>query len=386
MRLRYCSLSLADRITGRPNKTKDWLMKTVWPKRIRSLCLTMAFATTALAQPTTAPSLRAAKAGAKPVDQDSVVVSEKSEAVIKGALKFLAIKQSPNGSWNAGAGEHPVAMTAYVLMAFMAAGNTPNEGEYGRNVTRGMQYLMERVGPDGFISSGGGSERGGSNMYGHGIATIALGELYGMTKDARLKQKLELAIHLIENSQNDQGGWRYAPRKSDADLSVTVLQVVALRAAKNGGLDVAQSTIDNAVAFVKSCYDPDSGGFTYQPHNQQPGFARTAAGIYCLQVCGLYSDPLVAKGSAYLNDGLGNPMEWYTYGHFYAAPAQYMIGGKTWTNWYGRMEKELHEGVHRNGDFASWDPYDHKVGEIYATAVHTMILAMPYHYLPLYQR
>jgi hypothetical protein len=26
------------------------------------------------------------------------------------------------------------------------------------------------------------------------------------------------------------------------------------------------------------------------------------------------------------------------------------------------------------------------VGEVYCTAVYTMILAMPYHYIPLYQR
>jgi hypothetical protein len=342
-----------------------------------AFCLPI-FADTAAPRPSTKPPT---------IVQDNVIVDDATEKVIKGALKYMATKQSPNGSWNAGGGEHPVAMTAYTLMAFLAAGNTPNEGEYGKNVTRGMQYLMERVGPDGYISAGnGGGDRGGSNMYGHGIASIALAELYGMSKDPRLKQKVELAIHLIENCQNDQGGWRYAPRKSDADLSVTVLQVVALRAAKNSGIDVAQTTIDHAVDFVKSCYDKEAGGFTYQPHNRQPGFARTAAGIYCLQVCGLYDDPMVAKGSQFLIDQRGNPHEWYTYGHFYAAPAQYMIGGDTWKTWYERMNKELLDNVHRDGEFASWEPLDHKVGTLYATAVYTSILAMPYHYVPLYQR
>src|SRR5437016_9795217 len=88
-------------------------------------------------------------AGAPPVVQDNVMVDDTTEKLIRGALKYLAAKQSPNGSWNAGGGEHPVAMTAYTLMAFLAAGNTPNEGEYGKNVTRGTQYLIERVGPDG---------------------------------------------------------------------------------------------------------------------------------------------------------------------------------------------------------------------------------------------
>ena len=340
--------------------------------------LQLAFGTSVFADP------------AKPapaVVQDNVTVDDNTEQIIKGALKYMAAKQTPNGSWNAGGGEHPVAMTAYTLMAFLAAGNTPNEGEYGKHVTRGMQYLIERVGPDGYISAAGAnSDRGGSNMYGHGIASIALAELYGMSKDPRLKVKLELAIHLIESCQNDQGGWRYQPRKADADLSVTVLQVVALRAAKNSGIDVAQGTIDRAVSFVKSCNDSSDGGFTYQPRNRQTGFARTAAGVYCLQVCGLYDDPMVAKGSEFLMDGRGNPHEWYTYGHFYAAPAQYMIGGDTWKKWYERMNKELTETVKREGDFASWEPIDHKVGPLYATAVYTTILAMPYHYIPLYQR
>jgi hypothetical protein len=321
-----------------------------------------------------------------PVVQDNVTVDAKTERVIRGALKFLATKQTPNGSWNAGGGEHAVAMTAYTLMAYLAAGNTPNEGEYGKAVNRGMQYLLDRVGADGYISTPNGS----SNMYGHGIATIALGELYGMSRDPRLNEKLEKAVHLIESCQNDQGGWRYAPRKSDADLSVTVLQVVSLRVAKNSGIDVSQQTIDKAVRYVRTCYDKQSGGFTYQPRNRQPGFARTAAGIYCLQVCGLYDDPMVATGSRYLLNGLdggpGNMHEWFTYGHFYAAPAQYMIGGDTWRTWYLKVSKLLLDNVHQEGEFASWEPIDHKVGTVYATAVYTMILAMPYHYVPLYQR
>src|SRR2546423_6028351 len=86
-------------------------------------------------------------AAAPPVVQDNVIVDDTTEKLIRGGLKYLAAKQSPNGSWNAGGGEHPVAMTAYTLIAFLAAGNTPNEGEYGKSVSRGTPYLLERVGP-----------------------------------------------------------------------------------------------------------------------------------------------------------------------------------------------------------------------------------------------
>ncbi len=317
--------------------------------------------------------------------QDKVVVDEKTDVVIRGSLKWLASKQNANGSWSSEQGqEHQVAMTGYVLIAFMAAGQLPDEGEYGANVTKGMNFLVNCVQRDGFIQFGNGT-----NMYGHGVATIALAELYGQTKDPRLKAKLDLAVKLIINCQNSAGGWRYPPRVCDADISVTVLQVVALRAAKNSGLDVPQTTIDNAVKYVRSCYDEQSGGFTYQPHNKSPGFARTAAAIYSLQVCGEYDDPRVRTGSKYLAGNREKDRQWFTYGNFYAAPAQYMIGGETWKNWYEWIDKTLLGAAQKQGDMIFWEPrFDggRGVGRLYCTAVYTTILAMPYHYLPLYQR
>ena len=110
-----------------------------------------------------------------------------------------------------------------------------------------MQYLLDSTSADGLI----GNRNDGQYMYSHGIASIALAELYGQTRSTGMRPKLEKLIRLIIASQNAEGGWRYRPVASDADISVTVLQVVALRAAKNGGLDVPQTTIDNAVRYGK---------------------------------------------------------------------------------------------------------------------------------------
>lgn len=336
--------------------------------------------------PTTAPtaSVRA---------PDTVVVDPKTEEIIKGALKYLAAKQTPNGSWTSSNGEHPVAVTGYTLMALLAAGNLPNEGEYGRNVTSGMQFLLNCVRSDGYITSeGAGAGKKGSNMYDHGVATIALAEIYGQTQDPKVREKLSLAIKLIQSAQSKTGGWRYQPRPADADISVTVLQVVALRAAKNAGLDVPQKVIDSAVEYVRSCYDAKSGGFSYQPHSG-PGTARTAAAIYSLQVCGLYDDPMVKAGSDYLLKAKVRPEgEWFTYGSFYAAPAFYMIGGDKWKTWYNNIKPILLAKVNTSEadkSIAYWEALDNNtrsVGPVYGTAVYTMILAMPYHYVPLYQR
>ena len=82
--------------------------------------------------------------------------------------------------------------------------------------------------------------------------------------------------------------------------------------------------------------------------------------------------------------------DWFTYGHFYAAPAQYMIGGETWGKWYAMIKGQLLSAVTPKGDQYYWEQGklgdNRSVGPVYATAVYTMILAMPYHYVPLYQR
>ena len=324
----------------------------------------------------------------QPARKDLVRVDEKTEAIIKGALKWLVSKQLPNGAWGATGEEqrYQVAITGYVLMAFEAAGQLPGEGEFGKNVTLGMQYLLDQVSPEGLFAN----RNSGQYMYGHGIATIALAELHGQTRSPTMRPKLEKLIKLIIASQNKEGGWRYRPVASDADISVTVLQVVALRAAKNGGIDVPQATIDNAVRYVKSCQHAPSGGFAYQP-GRDPGFARTAAAIYSLQVCGLYDDAMVKMGSEFLVKNYEKNDQWFTYGNFYAAPAQYMIGGESWAKWYARLKDVLSKNVTPlRGDMYYWEPKLDAglggVGPAYCTAVYTMILAMPYHYIPLYQR
>lgn len=311
------------------------------------------------------------------------VIDGTTEGVINGALRYLAGQQRPNGAWVQGSGktDFEVAMTGYVLLAFMSTGNLPDSGPFAQNVRKGQDFLLEAVGPDGLFTSGGKA----SYMYGHGIATVALSELYGQTRAAAIRPKLERLVRVIIGAQNKAGGWRYNPQPREADMSVTVLQLVALRAAKNAGLDVPQEVIDSAVGFIRSCYDEKSGAFCYQP-GQQPGFSRTAAAIYSLQVCGLYNDPMVAAGSKYLFGHRGGGQGWFAYGLFYSAPAEFMIGGESWVQWYSWIHDLLLEKAHREGDQVYWDLFADPYSKLYTTAVYTCILAVPYQYLPLYQR
>ena len=63
----------------------------------------------------------------------------------------------------------------------------------------------------------------------------------------------------------EAGGWRYSLRGWDSDISVTGWQLMALRAAKNLGCDVPTDNIERAVDFIKSCNDPNTGGYRYRP-------------------------------------------------------------------------------------------------------------------------
>ena len=82
-----------------------------------------------------------------------------------------------------------------------------------------------------------------------------------------------------------------------------------------------------------------------------------------------------------------NSHQWYVYGNFYAAPAQYMIGGKTWERWYKVIADTIVKDVKPAAGAYYWPQHRRGgVGPVYTTAVFTTMLAMPYHYIPLYQR
>ncbi len=357
------------------------------PQRLAAFLLTAGLMLSCACKPLVAQS---------PASGEMVKVDPVTEAVISGALKYLAAQQMPDGSWSGGKenpkNQWPVAMTSYVMMAFMANGNLPNAGPYAKQVKNGMQFLLDSAQADGTFREVDRSHY----MYSHGLATMVLAELYGETQDPAIRTKLDHVVLLIVHGQNAEGGWRYQPGSKEADISVTVPQTVALCAAKRAGIAVPQATIDKAIAFIKSCQVKDEG-FAYEPGKGGPNFARTAAAIYGLQLTGLYDDPVIAQGSRYIAPIIqkcnqpGWQTEWLTYGSYYAGVANYLIGGETWKAYYETFGRQyLVKHAITAGDQSHWDiSLDNNakdVGSNWCTAVFTTILSLPYGYLPLYQR
>ena len=136
-------------------------------------------------------------------------------------------------------------------------------------------------------------------MYSHGFGTLFLAEAYGMTHRPEIREKLRKAVQLIIDTQNNEGGWRYQPVKNDADLSVTICQINALRAARNAGLYVPKETVDACINYVKQSQNPD-GGFRYMLSGGASAFPRSAAGVVALQSAGEYDSKEIRDGLAYL--------------------------------------------------------------------------------------
>jgi hypothetical protein len=276
-------------------------------------------------------------------------------------------------------------------MAFLSSGALPGQGLRERHcqaVEKALDYIMAHTEPTGFITANR------SNMYSHAFATLFLAEAHGTTlhpDSKRLHDCLKRAVRLIVRSQNQLGGWRYQPGMPDADMSITVCQVVALRAARNAGVRVPRETIDAAVAYVKESFVPLSAGvgaFKYQIEPRFAGFrhrysfALTAAGLTTLYGAGEYNAPQVRQGLRYLwsarpPSSMARGTFDYFYGQYYAIQAAFQAGGTYWARWYEWIQNDLLELQAADG---SWTDL---VGPNYATAMAAIILQMPNQYLPI---
>ena len=299
--------------------------------------------------------------------------------------EYLAKQQRPDGAWD---GNN--APNALALLAFMGRGHVPGRGPYSDVLEKGKKFILRTQDANGvFVPQ---RAAGSGPMYQQGLATLALAELYGMDPDPELEAALRKSVDLLIQCQSDRGGWRYQPQKSDEDLSVTVMQIVALRAANNAEIPVPAATIEKAVTYVKSCADP-AGGYGYQNGSRKP--PTTAAGIVSLQLLGYHEDPTIPAALDYL---VSLPVEWgnagdisyYFYFHYYAMQATYQAGGKHWSDWHPRVRELLLEKQNPDG---SWDmpgggESDGVVGpnKVYWTSMATLVLEVYMHFLPAYQR
>lgn len=309
-----------------------------------------------------------------------------TEASIDAGLAWLASEQQENGSFG--------LVTSYRAnpgvvglcgLAFLSSGSTPGRGPYGANLNLAIDFIVSCARPSGYIVEEDWKYYHGP-MYGHGFATLFLAEVYGMDPRENVRDVLERAVQLIIASQNEQGGWRYTPESREADISVTVCQAMALRAARNAGIAVPKETIDRCVEYIEQSQNAD-GGFRYRLlEAAESKFPRSAAALVALFTSGVHEGPVIERGLDYLmefvpGDVQSRNQEYYFYGQYYAAQAVWHAGGDQWRIWYPQVRDELIELQLREGRWS--DPW---IGDEYATAMALIVLQIPNGYLPIFER
>lgn len=323
-----------------------------------------------------------------------VPASDDVTRAIERGTAFLTAQVHEDGSV-ASRRRHPTANTALVIMALTAVGHQPTDlTPQGKLLRDAMRFILDekRQTPEGYFG-----RADNSRMYGHGITALMLCEMLGMgidqEQDRLIRERAERAISLILQAQavrkrasQYHGGWRYEPSSTDSDLSVTVWQLMALRAGKAAGIDVPAKAIDDAVAYLERSYKQTGqgmGGFGYEP-GQHPRYATTAAGLLAMQVCGQYEHEQVIGAVRFLRDrGPQQNEQWFYYGSYYYAVGMDQAGKEDGDHAAKRIWETLSRLQRSDG---SWAGRSHETDPVYATSLSILALSVRYHYLPIYQR
>lgn len=191
--------------------------------------------------------------------------SEELYDALDGALSFLQGSQYTDGSWGyvdvdplkvsrTSEARHiaKIEMTSAALLAFLGDGHTSlySSANYDSTVRKGIDWLILQQNIDGQVGPG---KQG--NVLIHAMATLALVEEYGLTRDYRLKDPLRKAcrwlsaVHAVDNS----GGF---PLKigQKASMTTTVWAYMALATARNvrvPPIDLPQKRVDELLEWYE---------------------------------------------------------------------------------------------------------------------------------------
>ena len=281
-----------------------------------------------------------------------------TEGAVLKALRWLKKTQNSNGSWS----PSPISNTGLAILAYLAHGETPASQEFGQTVQRAMQFLIDSLTKkkdktDNEVVTFKGTD---GNEYATLIATYALCEAYGMTRNPNTKIVAEQTLQRIVDNQGPTGGWDYGINKSSTrdDMSFAGWALQALKAGKMAGMhpNGLDACIKKAIKCLKT-RNFRNGGFNYTAGGGPTGL--TATGCLAMQLLGYMNEKEVKEAldtmrawkpsftgeKGKLNEALPthNP-QYYCY---YASQCKYQAGMcqgatpanvKTWQDWNMAMK------------------------------------------------
>lgn len=197
---------------------------------------------------------------------------------LQKGLEWLAAAQFENGGWGAGSHSNQSirdpravqvdpATTAFSAMALMRSGSTLSSGQYSKNVSRALSYLlaMAEASPEegANITSLTGTQpqaKMGQNVDVTMCAQFFSRILPETARDAKLKKRVTNALNKclrkIERGQNRDGSWAGG---GWAGVLQSAMANSALEAAQAAGAPVDEAILERSRDYQKSNVDAKTG-------------------------------------------------------------------------------------------------------------------------------
>jgi hypothetical protein len=290
-------------------------------------------------------------------------------------------------------GNHDVGISALAMLAMIGRGNTHRVGNEKKCVKAGLDWLLAEQREDGCF----GPRSSESWMYDTALASMAVCELFAVSRDFRLEEPARRAVGFLLNAQNANSGWRYEPGCGQSDSSVTGWVILALKTARNAGIDVPDSVFEGALAWFDSVTDeegragyisPGDTGSNIKGVNDHfiPKPTMTAVSVLCQLLSGRSRmHPNVKKGVDILMENLP---KWDSvalrdvdmYYWYYGTYAMHQYGGPKWEEWKRAVNDALlaKQVVGGCAD-GSWEPegkWGLVGGRVYATSINMLTLGI----------
>lgn len=322
--------------------------------------------------------------------------TEESELAVSRALDWFSRNQEGDGRWSihrhGGQNGHDVAATSFALLCYFGWGARHNEdGPYRETVSKALEWLVKQMKEDGDLTN----DRH-NGMYDHGVASLALAEAYGLSRDPAMKEPLERAITFVIKAQNQShGAWDYRPGTKRMDTSVSGWQLMALKSARLAGIEIPERPFELSGVWLDRVSAGRMKGIYGYDRAGHKTAAMVAEGMFSQQLLDKFppEHPRMKESADYLRGQLPKPKDRSNdfYYWYYGTLASYMNKGELWEAWNPVMRGMLVERQVKNGrDEGSWEfkhgNHSGQMGRVVATAMATLSLEVYYRYLPSAQK
>lgn len=316
-------------------------------------------------------------------DQAQTEITPAAQEAIQKGIKWLIENQNPDGSWGCEKNQPPsFALTSLSTLALLASGSSADRGPYQKPIQRALKWVEENRMKSGFMSMFDSTAMG--EVYEHAAGTLLMAHLYGMSRDkggdnkdpdARLKATLERALKILEDRQNDDGGWGGYGGTRSSEIGVTAMAYMAIRAGYSCGLNRDKADLKKLEAYLKNAIN-DGRSRIYGTS----AYLRVMYGLGKAKEADAALQQLLKMK---LGQEHGRMSEWdYMAAHYSVGALIHDEKSEAWKKWYTYVRDFLVKIQQKDG---SWIVEYCLHCRVFASSLALLTLQMPGRILPVDQ-